>query len=274
VLTARSLIADARQKTFEALACLARPTCDVEDLPPRFLLHFRTLFRLDGGAVAFLRMLKRVAAALQVLDNEICTPKLQFIEYGTDTVTNIMNALASVIATPIYQPSDVAMVRGFSVARASNYIGLDHVEGCLNTGHGTGNPNEIMIKLSSLDKPLEHVTDTVIHESTHKFLGTEDEGMTAASFSWMADDGLALYLRDSPGVPLPMHTPGFLAKTPDQALANAYILAAYIQYMPEGEVAVRTELNRSARLGALGSDTALGQTLRAHLARLRPPEDE
>jgi len=191
VLAARTMIANARTKTFEALAFLGRPDAVLQDLPPRFLLHFRTLFRLPpNDGAAFLRSLKRVATALQVLDNEVGTPELRFKEYGTDLVSNVFNAIASLVGTPIYQPGDLAMVRPFSLATASTYIGPEHVDGCLNTGRGTGNPNEIMIKLTSLDKDLENVTDTVIHESTHKFLGTEDAGMTAATFSWMKDDGL------------------------------------------------------------------------------------
>jgi len=271
VLAARTYIANARSATFEALACLARPDLVADDLPPRFLLHFRTLFRLGADAAELLRMLKRVAAALQVLDNEMSTPKLRFIEYGTDMVTSIFSAAASLVSKPIYQPTDFGLTRGFSVARLSNYMGTASVDGCVNTNRGTGNPNEIQIKLTTLDMNLEDVTDTVIHEATHKFLGTEDEGMNTITFNWMKDDGLALYIRDWPGVMLPMHRPAFLEKSPEEAMANAYILTAYIMYLPEGDITARAELNRRIRLDRLRDGTDLGQVLRAGLAARRPP---
>ena len=48
-------------------------------------------------------------------------------------------------------PGDVAYVRGVSLATAKAYIGPEHVAACVNAGKATGNPNEIMIKLSALD---------------------------------------------------------------------------------------------------------------------------
>jgi hypothetical protein len=67
-----------------------------------------------------------------------------------------------------------------------------------------------------------------------------------------------------------MHTPNFLGKNSDQAIANAYLLAAYILYLPEGDVTARTELNLRVRLE---SQTAIGQTLRNAIAARRPPGD-
>lgn len=273
VLAARSRIAEARMKSFEALACLQRPGVVLDDLPRHFRLHLGTLFRCGHDGAAFARALGRVAAMLQILDNEICTPELRFKEYGTDLVSTVVNSVASLFGSPVLAPSDVAYVRGFSLSKPGNYIGACHVAGCLNTGHGTGNPNEIMIRLTALDGSLENLTDTVIHEASHKFLGTEDTGMSTSSFNWMRDDGLVRYIEDNPGVPLPIDMPGFLSKTPDEATANAYLLTAYVLYMPPTDITAMTQLNQQARTGPLGSGTPLGQVLRQGLAAQRPPGD-
>jgi hypothetical protein len=206
-----------------------------------------------------------VARLLEILENGVYSPELRFKEYGTDLVSSLVNSVSSLFVTnpPAGRPR--------LCARLQPYHGQQlYRTRSVNTGQVTGNPNEIMIRLTEFHRPFEDVIDTIIHESTHKFLGTEYEGTQGASFNWIRNDGLALYLQNNPGIPLPMHTPNFLGKNSDQAIANAYLLAAYILYLPEGDVTARTELNLRVRLE---SQTAIGQTLRNAIAARRPPGD-
>jgi hypothetical protein len=74
----------------------------------------QTLFRC--GDADTLRTLTGVSTLMQVLNNGVRSPALRFKEYGTDTVSNVMNAVAPLFgAQPLYQPGDVAYVRGVSL---------------------------------------------------------------------------------------------------------------------------------------------------------------
>lgn len=276
VLQARSIVKDVKMKTDEVQSVARIGGFVIDDLPTSFLLHFRTLFRCPT-APEFLRTLPRVIRALEVLDSGLNSPALRFKEYGTDTLENIINAISTRLGGPsVYDPSTLAHVRSISInpITCGSYMGSSAFEGCLNSGRISGNPNEIMVKLTSMDRALVDLIDTVIHESSHKFLGTDDEGMKGSSFGWMANNGLQVYrAQNGATARLPCETPGFLTKTPDEAISNAYLLTAYILYFPNVSITAEYHVKRQGRVGPLGSETDLGRHLRANLPR-RPPEDD
>lgn len=273
VQIARGKIATAREKTYEAIACTLRPGFELDDLPQVFRAHFGVLFRCENDAAEFQRTMHRVAGLLQVLERSFNSPELVFREYGSDLVSTMIDKAARLLnQTGLYQAGDMGMVRGFSAARVKSYIGPSRIQQCINTGVSTGNPNEIQIRLESLDEVSEEVIDTIIHEGTHKFLGTNDDGMASTTFGWMKDNGLIQYRDDYGNVPLPIERPEFLAKDSENATGNAYLLTAYIIYMPDTDITSMSTLRRDARTRPLGSDTDLGRLMRQHAAGLRPPE--
>ncbi len=254
VLTSRSLVKDAIMQSHEAYSLTRLPNFDPAHLPTRFRDHFYTFFRCTTTA-DFLRTLTQVISALEVLHRGLNSPEFRFREYGTNFVENAIDAVASIFGESIYSSSTKAHVRGFSLnpLKAGNYIAPSEFEKCLNTGKATGNPNEIMIKLSSLDGSQVDLVDTVVHESTHKFLGTEDEGMSTSSLGWMSNNGLEAYrAANGPNIPLPCEMPGFLRMTPEMAIRNAYLLSAYITYFPETSIASMYHIRRAANADPLG----------------------
>jgi hypothetical protein len=276
VLKGQFAVEEAKRRTLEALSVLTRYGNDCALLPPTFLQHVKTLLRCDTDGQT-LKALLEAGAALNVLGKGLNSAELKFIEWGMDSVSGAVDKMTAALSTisssvtRLYGPSDVAMTRGFTMG--GSYLGGDTFRQCLNTGSTSGNPNAIMIKLDAIDKGVEEFTDTVVHEGTHKFLGTIDTGMQGSGLAWMKDDGLTNFKTMYPGVPTPLETPQFKAMSPTAALGNAYILTGYILYMPESEPAQYAEVVRQSKTSPLSSSTELGGVLRRALASRRPPDE-
>ncbi|WP_175650881.1 hypothetical protein [Pseudomonas sp. Marseille-P9899] len=215
---ARQLVKKATETTVIALHVVrsARETgFDAEEavslLETSFFRHLIVHFRLQDPEDIF-KALEGLTQKLQRLMTGLLSPDLRLAEYGYHWFRP-----ASAVAY-VQMPLSHALFGGPSV------------HGCLNKDPaGYHNPHDVNIRFSTLATVGNNtLTNTLIHECTHKYLATDDVCVSGLPFTVLADFE-ALY--QDLGAPPQL---GQLATlTPIQAINEAYVMTNYIQHMPD-----------------------------------------
>jgi hypothetical protein len=246
VCKARAFVDAAFLQTIEALQietkCAHRQEAAAH-LPPDFAIHVEANFRTQGSNELF-QVLHRLHGLLLKLSGCLRSSDLHFKQYGLE----------------YFEPksSTGGAPRGYVDKTLAEKVKLvvsvlKGGEGkCLNVDHATyKNDNKIYLDFEQLKTHnLEGATDTIIHESTHKFLASLDNTLDcpwkrAGEYyrQWRA-------LNTDPPV-----NDSWKSLSTEEALQNAYGLTNYIHYMPNVDIAAfhQREVMADGSFGGFGN---------------------
>lgn len=216
-----------------------------EHLHPDFTIHVEANFR-TRGAIELFQVLHRVKGLLLKLSGCLRSRDLHFRQYGLE----------------YFEPkSSGAAPRGYVSKTFSELFQMasNSLTGgsgkCLNIDQRTyTNSNNIVLDFTRLKSyNLEEVTDTIIHESTHKFLATLDN---THDCPWKR---AAEFYRQWRELRLePLIDEAWTSLSTEEALQNAYGLTNYIHYMPDVDIAAyyETEVIANRAIGEGGNRMA------------------
>jgi hypothetical protein len=248
VCKARAFVDKAFLQTIEALQvetkCAHRQEAAAH-LAPDFVIHVEANFRTHGANDLF-QVLHRLQGLLLKLSGCLRSPDLHFQQYGLE----FFEPKSSTGAAP---RGYVGQTFSERVQLASSI--LQGGEGkCLNIDHATyKNDSKIYLDFEQLKTHnLEGATDTIIHESTHKFLASLDNTLDCP---WKH---AAEYYRQWRQLNTdPPINEAWRSLSTEEALQNAYGLTNYIHYMPDVDIAAfhQREVMADGSFGGFGNRT-------------------
>lgn len=217
---ARARVADALLMTQKALTIIPdAPGRNLSDklgyVHPTYLEHLLVHFRLKriGDLPAFMAVLRAINERLQILLAGMRSPKLRFAQYGYNWLP------------PENAKAYVRMPVSWVAARLK--------DGCLNIDPKSfKNANDVNLRFEAVPGySMEDFTDTLIHECTHKYLGTADRCISGLPFkNWAEYEANWRALEMEP--PL-----GPLANLDtDQAVTDAYAFTNYCLHLPDSDL--------------------------------------
>lgn len=183
-------------------------------LEPRFQRHLFVHFRItkEVDFPSFLAFLRRLNKALFYLVEGMNSPDLRLAEYGHHRFAPRDASAKAYVRMPVT----------WAVQRATGE--------CLNIDPSSfKNKNDVNIRFDRVDSYLPgDLVDTLIHECTHKYLGTVDRCISGLPFQDYED--YEKTWREA-GVEPPL---GPLAQLDtDQALTDAYVITNYCLHLPD-----------------------------------------
>lgn len=248
VCKARAFTDEALLQTIDALQvetkCAHRQEAAAH-LPPDFVIHIEANFRTHGAHELF-QALHQLQRLVLKLSGCLRSPELHFKQYGLEygePKSAVGGRPAGYVDRTLAEK--LQLVSGILKGSMGK---------CLNIDHATyKNDSKIYLDFEQLNTyNLEGVTDTVIHESTHKFLATLDNTGTcpwkrAREYyqQWRA-------LNTDPPV-----DETWTSLSTEEALQNAYGLTNYIHYMPSVDIGAfhQREVMADGSFGGFGNRT-------------------
>lgn len=234
VVIALHVVRDAQDSGFDAGE-------SVQMLHPDFYRHMVVHFRLSSTPQVF-EALEGLSLKLQRLIAGMRSPSLRLAEFGYHWM----------------RPSGPGVVAYVTKPLSHVLFGGPSTNGCLNTNPaGYHNSNDINLRFDKIvSTRMEDLVDTLIHECTHKYLGTDDLCVSGLPFKAVAEYE-AQY--QALGVAAPLGP--LQALSPVQAINDAYVMTNYILQMPDVDLwaaaADMASLIRSANQSIGGQESNL-----------------
>jgi hypothetical protein len=226
VVKARAFSDSALMQTIRALEVESQctsPAQVLDHLPSAFVIHIQANFRTHTP-LEFVSALHRLKTLLLKLSSGLRSSDLSFKQHGMEYF-EIKADSGSAVPYVKKTWSEIGQIVMGSLSGKGGK--------CLNVNLDTYiNKSQIYLDFAKLKAHnAEDVTDTIIHEATHKFLASLDNTLTCP---WKH---ASVYYADwrKLGVDPPLNEL-WSSLAPDEALQNAYSLANYVHYMPKDDL--------------------------------------